>query len=49
MRQNPKALVKNLEKNNTLNKGYKKRLLDENHKLGLQNKAQERENLRTVE
>ena len=49
LRQNPKALVKNLEKNNTLNKGYKKRLLDENHKLGLQNKAQERENLRTVE
>jgi hypothetical protein len=28
-------LIGNLDKNNTLNKGYKKRLLDENHKLGL--------------
>ncbi len=35
LRQNSTTLIKNVEKNNTLNKGYKKRLLDENHKLGL--------------
>jgi len=49
LRQNASALIGNLDQNNSLNKGYKKRLLDENHKLGLQNKVQERDNFKTVE
>ena len=47
LRQTSADLTKNLEVNNTLNKQFKSRLLTENHKMGLQSKAQELDNLRS--
>ena len=46
-RQTSQVLLGNLDRNNSLNKFYKKRLLDENHKLGHQNKRQELDNLKS--
>ena len=47
MRQTSADLTKNLEVNNSFNKQFKSRLLIENHKMGLQSKAQELDNLRS--
>lgn len=46
-RQASIELSKNLDLNNSLNRQYKTRLLAENHKMGLQSRAQELDNLRT--
>ena len=46
-RQSSIELSKNLDLNNSLNRQYKTRLLKENHKMGLQSRAQELENLRS--
>lgn len=47
LRQSSVELRANLDLNNSLNRAYKTRLLAENHKLGLQSRAQELDNLKS--